>query len=366
MARSTGNEARVAVVKPFIRGVTMRKSVVRLFLSSATLACFAACGADDGSGSRVTAGSAGSSNTTSSGTATGGAGGASSGGTSGASGSGASGGSGGTSNTTGSGGGAGTGGTTGTGSTSGSGGAGGTTGKGGNAGSGGAVDAGTPTDARGSSDASGTRDSSDARADIVTADTDDVDATRPDVSTGDAGLPPYKGVANSECVDQGKLGSTWFYNWTLSGTCATSQFIPMLWGHTGNEQTAGGISNAMNTLVAKGFTTVLGFNEPDNTGQSNMTVAAAIALWPSFNNPALRIGSPATSANANGQTWFKDFMAQVNSDTTGTLRVDFLALHWYGWNAGSCESNASSLESYIKTMEAIPGNRPIWITEWGA
>jgi hypothetical protein len=96
-----------------------------------------------------------------------------------------------------------------------------------------------------------------------------------------------------------------------------------------------------------------------------MTVATAISLWPSFNNPALRVGSPATSANANGQTWFKDFMAQVNADTTGTLRVDFIALHWYGWNAGSCEPNASSLESYIKSMEAIPGNRPIWLTEWG-
>jgi hypothetical protein len=162
------------------------------------------------------------------------------------------------------------------------------------------------------------------------------------------------------------LGATWFYNWTLSrGSCAVPQFVPMLWGHTGNEQTAAGITNAMNTLISSGYTTVLGFNEPDNSGQSNMTVATAISLWPSFNNPALRIGSPATSANAAGQTWFKDFMSQVNADTTGTLRVDFIAAHWYGWNAGSCEANAATLESYIKTIEAIPGNRPIWLTEWG-
>ena len=58
-------------------------------------------------------------------------------------------------------------------------------------------------------------------------------------------------------------------------------------------------------------------------------------------------------------------MAQVNADTTGTLRVDFIAAHWYGWNAGSCEPNAATLETYIRGIEMIPGNRPIWLTEWG-
>lgn len=233
------------------------------------------------------------------------------------------------------------------------------------------TDASTPTDARGSTDASDARPV-DARGstDIADAgsamDTGARDASIPDASVGDAGPAPYKGVANSACGDMATLGSTWFYNWTLSrGNCASPQFIPMLWGHTGNEQTASGITNAINTLVASGYTTVLGFNEPDNTGQANIPVATAISLWPSFNNPAVRIGSPATSANAAGQTWFKDFMAQVNADTTGTLRVDFIAAHWYGWNAGSCEANAATLESYIKTIEAIPGNRPIWLTEWG-
>jgi hypothetical protein len=58
-------------------------------------------------------------------------------------------------------------------------------------------------------------------------------------------------------------------------------------------------------------------------------------------------------------------MKAVNADTTGALRVDFIAAHWYGWNSGSCDANASQLESYIKWLEAIPGNRPIWLTEWG-
>jgi hypothetical protein len=163
---------------------------------------------------------------------------------------------------------------------------------------------------------------------------------------GDGGVP-YKGVANSACADLVRLGATWYYNWTLSpGSCTSSQFVPMLWGHTGNEQSASGIANAINSAVSAGYKTVLGFNEPDNTSQSNIPVATAISLWPSFTkNAALRVGSPATQANTSGQAWFTNFMKQVNADTTGSLRVDFIAAHWYGWNSGSCEANAATLES---------------------
>jgi hypothetical protein len=56
-------------------------------------------------------------------------------------------------------------------------------------------------------------------------------------------------------------------------------------------------------------------------------------------------------------------MDAVNADAT--LRADFLAIHWYGWNAGSCDAKASQLESYIKWAEGFAGDRPIWITECG-
>jgi hypothetical protein len=139
----------------------------------------------------------------------------------------------------------------------------------------------------------------------------------------------------------------------------------MVWGHTGAEQTATGIASEVKGLVSAGYKTVLGFNEPDNSGQSNIPVATAIALWPSIQDPSLRIGSPATQGNSTGLAWFTSFMQQVNADTTGTLRVDFIAAHWYGWNTGSCDAKASTLESFLKQIEAIPGNRPIWLTEWG-
>jgi hypothetical protein len=139
----------------------------------------------------------------------------------------------------------------------------------------------------------------------------------------------------------------------------------MIWGHTGSEQSTTGIASAIGNLVSGGYRVVLGFNEPDNSSQSNISVTTAISLWPSFNDPSMRLGSPATQGNSTGLTWIKNFMSQVDADTSGKLRVDFIATHWYGWNAGSCDAKAANLESWIKQIEAIPGNRPIWITEWG-
>ena len=137
----------------------------------------------------------------------------------------------------------------------------------------------------------------------------------------------------------------------------------MIWGHAGAEQSATGIASALNTFVNRGNQYVLGFNEPDNTGQSNLSVSTAISLWPSFNKAELSIGSPASQANTTGVAWFANFMGQVNANTA--LRSDFIAMHWYGWNAGSCEPTARTLENYLRQIEAIPGNRPIWLTEWG-
>jgi hypothetical protein len=184
---------------------------------------------------------------------------------------------------------------------------------------------------------------------------------------GSGGTLPFKGVANSPCAARTLLDVSWYYNWTQSESepCSDGRggtFVPMIWGHTGNEQSASGITTSVATFVSRGNGYVLGFNEPDNTGQANMSVNTAISLWPSFDNAGIKVGTPATSANANGQTWFTSFMSQL---TSGGLRADFIAAHWYGWNAGSCDAGATQLESYIRFLEGFAGNRPIWLTEWG-
>jgi hypothetical protein len=180
---------------------------------------------------------------------------------------------------------------------------------------------------------------------------------------------PFKGVANSPCNARKALNVSWYYNWeqTEKEPCSGGgggEFVPMIWGHPGNEQSASAITSSVTSFVNKGYAYVMSFNEPDNPDQSNIPVATAIALLPSFANPAIKVVSPGTAANANpGQAWFSSFMTMLNANTS--LRADALAIHWYGWNAGSCDANASQLESYIKWAEAFAGGRPIWITEWG-
>ena len=179
---------------------------------------------------------------------------------------------------------------------------------------------------------------------------------------------PFKGVANSPCSARTALGVSWYYNWMQNENepCSDGRggtFVPMIWGHTGNEQSPSAIASSVASFVSGGRGYVLGFNEPDNSTQSNISVSTAISLWPSFDNAAIKVGSPGTQANTSGQAWFNDFVSQLEANQN--LRADFLAVHWYGWNAGSCDANASQLESYIRWVEGLPGGRPIWLTEWG-
>jgi Glycosyl hydrolase catalytic core len=176
-------------------------------------------------------------------------------------------------------------------------------------------------------------------------------------SAGALGASAYKGVANSECADLTTLNVSWWYNWTLSpGGCDKDEFVPMISGK--NEKTPDAVAGALSSLANAGYHTVLGFNEPNKVDQANMTVDQVVTLWPSItSNPAIVVGSPSVSADA--RSWFEDFMAEVDA---GGLRVDFVTIHWYGWNAGSCNT-ANELENHIVWAEQF--GLPIWITEWG-
>ncbi len=102
---------------------------------------------------------------------------------------------------------------------------------------------------------------------------------------------------------------------------------------------------------------MLGFNEPNKSDQANLSVDEAIALWPEMtSDPNLRVSSPAVSDD--GRAWLEEFMERARANG---LRVDFIAMHWYGWNAGSCVT--SQLEGAVNW--ASQWGLPIWITEWG-
>jgi hypothetical protein len=168
----------------------------------------------------------------------------------------------------------------------------------------------------------------------------------------DPGDAPYKGLANSPAAQISALGATWCYNWgdtPKSTDCNDPYFVPMIWGSSDVSK--------IDSIAKAGYTTVLGFNEPNKSDQANLAVADAIALWPQITkNAGIRVSSPAVSDD--GRSWLEDFMTQAKQNN---LRVDFIAMHWYGWNKGSCV--ASQLEGAVTW--ASQWGLPVWITEFG-
>lgn len=167
------------------------------------------------------------------------------------------------------------------------------------------------------------------------------------------GMQPLKGLAfasTDQCADLAKLGVSWFYNWGTTTKCTGVEYVPQIWGDWTKLNWVPMPAKA----VAGGAKYLLGFNEPDGAGQANMSVADALKLWASFDQPGVQLGSPAVA----GEGWLPDFMTGVAAQK---LRVDFIAVHWYGWEANTC-NDTSQLEGKIKWAEQW--QRPIWITEW--
>ncbi len=151
------------------------------------------------------------------------------------------------------------------------------------------------------------------------------------------------------CSDVAALGLSWYYNWQVSSPCSTSvPFVPMAWGDCGHD-----CGELGQRLAASGADTLLTFNEPDEPTQSNMTVERALDLWPALQASGLRMGSPAVTTD--GEAWLDAFMSGIEQRG---LRVDFVALHWYG----DC-SRPGDLVDYV-TEKAARYGRPVWLTEF--
>ena len=161
-------------------------------------------------------------------------------------------------------------------------------------------------------------------------------------------------------VDQAlaESGASWFYTWNagpLGISAPGVGFVPMIWGSGSVNQST--LSEAEQDTSCG---CILGFNEPDNAGQSNMSVSQALSLWPQLMSTGLQLGSPAVaSGGATPGGWLDQFMSGAAS---AGYRVNFITLHWYGsdFNTGDA---VSQLQSYIEAVHARY-NLPIWLTEF--
>jgi hypothetical protein len=152
-------------------------------------------------------------------------------------------------------------------------------------------------------------------------------------------------------------GASWYYTWSTTHSGITSphgvQFVPMIWG------AASVTTSALAQAKAAG-PDLLGFNEPDLGSQSNMTVDAALNLWPQLEATGLTLGSPAVaSGGATAGGWLDQFMSGA---AKRGYRVDFITLHWYGSDFATAASVAQ-LKSYIQAVYQRY-HKPIWLTEY--
>jgi hypothetical protein len=185
-----------------------------------------------------------------------------------------------------------------------------------------------------------------------TTTTTSMPTTTPTPSTAwrGAGLVELPGT----CADMRSLGLSWYYNWSADPICRAPgvPFVPMVWGDW-----CSGIRDCTTLpahVAAAGVQAILGFNEPDSDTQSNVTVDRALQLWPYLETTGLRLGSPAVRDNAEGRAWLDAFMAGADARH---LRVDFVAVHWYG----DCNS-PQGITDYLASMTRY--GRPLWLTEF--
>jgi hypothetical protein len=175
------------------------------------------------------------------------------------------------------------------------------------------------------------------------------------VTTAQKGVSTWNFSGVSQAL--GMSGASWYYNWaaTPSGIAAPAgvSFVPMIWG-------SGSVTTANLNQVRQEGHILLGFNEPDNGGQANMTPAQALDLWPKLMATGMTLGSPAVAAGGDQPGgWLDQFMQGAKAKG---YRVDFITLHWYGGDFNAT-SAVSELQGYIQAVHDRY-HLPVWLSEF--
>jgi hypothetical protein len=148
------------------------------------------------------------------------------------------------------------------------------------------------------------------------------------------------------------IRARWIYSWTASKPDtfpADVEFVPMVWSYRSEDSFAQAIADAKRA----GSRNLLGFNEPDQKKQGNMSVDAALEVWPTLMETGLRLGSP--GCVHPDKDWMIEFMTRADALK---YRVDFVCAHSYGG------PNVAALVRRLTQVHERFG-RPLWITEFG-
>jgi len=177
-------------------------------------------------------------------------------------------------------------------------------------------------------------------------------------------LHPKKGIGGTSFAMA--TNPAWAYNWGRLNTLPVPQdtsFFPMQWGNFSWDigSTQGPLCQEYPSWRkrADGIH-LLGFNEPDRTDQSNMTMSQVISLWPRLQELDLPLVSPAPGTLGDNDGGWKDsFFTQA--DALG-YRVDYTAVHTYPGPSGG---NSDNLVNFVNSAYTYNGkSRPVWLTEF--
>ena len=185
------------------------------------------------------------------------------------------------------------------------------------------------------------------------------------------------GLSGAACSDAAALHlkDTWTYNWGVAPDgefppCTppnANEFVPMIWGCWAATHAAPNCTFAVTDAVraswsANGVTHLLGFNEPDNPGQSNLAPAAAARFWGELDafassaSPPLQLVGPGMTHwdESGGSPWLDQFLGNLSTAVAG--RIVAFAQHDYSGNADGIVARAAALHKKY--------NRKVWLTEF--
>ena len=150
----------------------------------------------------------------------------------------------------------------------------------------------------------------------------------------------------------GQFGTSWAYDWgynsfSPSSLAASNVYEPMQWGNWNVDTST---YSAWHSTPKPIY--LMGFNEPDNSSQANMTTDQAIALWPQLQAMNVPLVSPAMQNTY--ATWMYNFFSLIANNG---YRVDYTAVHQYN------QPNATALINNLHTVYTTWG-RPVWLTEF--
>ncbi|KAF7118374.1 hypothetical protein CNMCM5793_007888 [Aspergillus hiratsukae] len=173
-----------------------------------------------------------------------------------------------------------------------------------------------------------------------------------------------RGAAYNDASAVQALGSngsiTWAYDWNMlaSGSLPSGvEFVPMLWG----SKMFGGWLAAIETALASGSSYILGFNEPDNSGQAAMSPSEAAQAYKQYITPfsgkAKLVSPGVTNSPSPGQglDWMNSFLESCTD-----CGINDLAVHWYGDSADDFKTFVNQATAFASEK----GLESVWVTEF--